>query len=415
MRGIQPSTRKLMAAVLALCVPAAAVFADNAGTSTAPAGRGVAAALASRSAATSAAASKGPATAASAATGPAATGPATATAPAAVKIPATVDEVKLAIDHGDYVPALNGIARILDPKHPLDYDRQALLFLRVECQVQLKQMTVALDSLEGIRKTAHQNAAKTDEAQAAAFIFLIHKSPALLYTPKTAVEKIPINILDRTARLRAYDALYADELAVTQQMAKEAALGTSLAPILKTCDELYSVQAVERLSTGDIVNTKKVAQQLVDAARTIITSGELADDRDLVSISVAANRQVTVRTGVNISGGRGRAAGSTQYRTQVVGLGAGDQRRLGEISSDCDGILDLIGRLRIMIEQADALAGIFDRASALKINVQSVNSGNVVQSLGAVPSDTPGAAGGRGRGRGGRGRGAAANPGNAGN
>jgi hypothetical protein len=302
--------------------------------------------------------------------------PATTTAPATsqaatastqAKTPETPDEIKQAFEHGEYALAVRGISRLLDPKHALDYDRMAMLMLRGECEFQMKQTTQALGTFDAIRKQAHKDADKKDEAQAAAIVFLIRKSPGLLYTPKTASDKTPINILDRGRRQEAYRKLYDDELAVAQQMAKEAAFGTSLAPIMAVCEELYSVQAVERLLTNDIVNTKKVAQQLLRSAQGIISAAIVADDAILTNIANASHRVGKVQVGGNNRG--------PIYSNQAVGVGPAQQRQIAGIMSDCDGVIDLIGRLQFMADQPNALDGLLDRTIALKARGQSVAAG----------------------------------------
>ena len=298
--------------------------------------------------------------------------PSPATAPA-VKVPLTPDDIKDLVDQGKYPQAIAGISRLLDPSHPADFDRTAMLMLRAECTLQLKQATNAINLLDSIRKLSHQNAARQDESKAAALIFLIHKSPSLLYTPKIAAVKTPIDILNRDTRELAYKDLYDDELAVSKQTAKEAAFGTSLTPIVKVADELYSVQAVEQVVTGGIAETKAVALQLIKSAQGIMVPALQQFDKQIVAISWA-------RTG------------GTSVQKQ----------NLGNIETACDGVRDLIDKLRVLADNPDALSGCYDRAAALKENCAAVIAGESVVSLGEVPGDNMNGNGGGGRARGGR-------------
>lgn len=310
-----------------------------------------------------------------------------ASAPALAKPPANIEEVQEAIDHAEYARALVGISRILSPDHPLDYDRHAVLMLRAECDLQLKQAVPAGEVLEGIRKKAHEDASTHDEYDATAMIFLIHKSPGLLYTPKTTSgSKVPISILDRTRRKDVYQDLYSDELAVTQQMTRDSAFGKSLAPIIKVCDQLFNVQSAEFVATGDIANSKKLAVQLVGSARLVIAGIERDYDAELVKISDSANQTVNVRTNTVVTGRGARG----QFRTERAGLSPTQSRRLAEISADCDLIADVIHRLRILADDPQALSVLLDRAAALKTNDQTIVTGGSIDSLGPIPPDTPG-------------------------
>ena len=309
--------------------------------------------------------------------------PATTSPPAGPKPAPTPDDIQNLVDQGQYSQAIAGINRLLDPKHPPDFDRTAMLMLRAECTLQLKQATATLDLLDGIRKQAHKDAAKLDEARAAAFMFLIHKSPGLLYTPKTGSDKIPVTILDRKSRDHTYRALYDDELSVSQQMAKEAAFGTSLAPIVKVTDELYSVQAVELVVTNGIANSKAVAQQLLKSTRTIVVPAEIAFDKDIVAISVDSHRLVTGGRGMSVRNG----VAQENYGTTVTGLSSRENERLNDIKKECQGVLDLINRLRILADDPNALSGPYGRAEALIENCSTVLAGGTVTYLGDVPDD----------------------------
>jgi len=348
-----------------------------------------------------------------AATVPAATAPTTApagtSASAAAKAPVTPEQIKALVDQGQYAQAIAAINHLLDPKHPPDFDRVAMLMLRGECTLQLKQSSTALDYLDAIRKQAHEDASRLDEARAAALMFLVRKSPGYLYTPKTASNKTPVEILPRNSRDGIYRFLYDDELAVSRQMAKEAAFGTTLAPVVKVADELYYVQAVELIVTGGIANTKAVAVQLVKSARPVMVRAELEFDNEIVAIAARANRLVT-GPGLTTFNGRGRSQGRLQVTT--VGLAAVDVQHLTSISGDCDGIILLIEKLRVLADNPNALSGPYDRAGALKVDCASVIAGDSVSSLGPVENDfsddevtgTPGSGRAGRAGRAGRGR-----------
>ncbi len=315
--------------------------------------------------------------------GPTTTAPA-ATAPARPKIPADTAEIQQAIDRGEYASAVSGISRLLAPSHPVDYDRHLLLMLRAECELQLKQTTQSISTLEGIRKVSHENAVIHDEYEALAMIFLIHKSPALTYTPKSGASRIPISILERTRRKELYNDLFTDEFAIVQKLSRDAAFDKKLDPVVAVCDQLLDVQSAEYVATGAIGKSRGLAVQMLGSAR--IAFSTLLRNYDAQVDQIASSRP-----------GRGPFRGVNQ----------GQSKTLNEIVYNCNLIADLIRRLRILADQPEALSRMLAYSEGLKQNAELLLAGNTIEPLGPLTEEDTGTGTtvnpGRGRGRAGRG------------
>ncbi len=156
-------------------------------------------------------------------------------APAPLPLPG---DLKQQVDAGEYRDALKGLSRVLDLKGAAaePYNRFEMLTLRAECQLQLRQTAAALDSLTAAQKQAASQGNADGVGASLAFADLIQRSPALRYTPKASngpLAKKPIDILDRSQRPQAYEALFADELTSAQQKVRQAETARQMPPILE--------------------------------------------------------------------------------------------------------------------------------------------------------------------------------------
>src|SRR5207248_1905113 len=108
---------------------------------------------------------------------------------------------------GQYQDALKALLRILELKGPAaaGYDRHEMLMLKAECQLQIKQSSAALDTLELARKEAAAAANEGHVMEASALAMLVRLSPGGNYTPQTGTIRKPIPIHDRTLRKAGYD------------------------------------------------------------------------------------------------------------------------------------------------------------------------------------------------------------------
>jgi len=285
-------------------------------------------------------------------TPPASPPPAPTAHPAGSNELLTGDEVHKLVDAGQYQDALRAVIRILNLSGPAaaPYDRHDMLMVKAECQLQIRQPSMAIGTLDVVKKEALTAQKPDDVLKAAAFAGLIQKSPNGFYTPKTAAIKTPIKIADRTTRKSAYDALYADELALFTPKQTAADNGQSLPPFLAAAKLADALRPAEYGSTGSTKQTDEAIKDLADHALKLITStlDDLSTKTD--QISEAANRVITEQ--VTVAGNGGRMYQSQQTRRQ--GLTGTDAQDLHDIDATCKKIPQATSELaRAFSTQAD--------------------------------------------------------------
>jgi len=274
---------------------------------------------------------------------------------------ASADDVKALLDAKKYQEAERLVVRLLDLRGAAaPPDRAQLFILRAECQFQLHQNPSALASLEQAAKEASLASNPDDAGQAAAFTYLIQKSPRDLYTPITGTSKKPIDILDRTTRKTAYQALFADALAILQQKLKTANTDGTLPPILEIAKDVPGLRGAELMSTNATKESDRFAS---DAARTAskIISTTLSDyETTLSQITMAADQMVPNNTG-------------TMNQYQRVGLTGDQSQTLQNIENTCRRIPAAVVELTKAFNNPDPFMhlatraeGIADRARAAR-------------------------------------------------
>jgi hypothetical protein len=242
------------------------------------------------------------------------------------------DELHKLVDAGQYKDALRGLARPLQLRGPAAgaYDRHDLLMLKAECLIQSHDNATALATLALAHKESAAAAKPEEVLLADALAELIQKSTGGVYLPKTGASRLPIKLLDRSARKSAYDALFADQFTLFQQKAAAASNAKSLPPFLEAAKSAAAVRAVEFASTGSNTQSSDVMKDLADHALKLLT--DVLDDLDVkqTRISTAANRQITETYYANA-----RGQSYPQNRTHKAGLGPNDPAALKEIIETC--------------------------------------------------------------------------------
>jgi hypothetical protein len=211
----------------------------------------------------------------------------------------TAEQIKAQVEAGQYRPALQSLLRVLNLKGALaeGYDRFAMLMLRAECQLQVKETRSALDTLEQAKKEAAGKADPDRVGEAAAMTLLIQRSPGMKYTPKTStgpLAKKPIDILDRTTRQEAYKALFEDELATARATVRRAEAAAALPPLMEAAKAAGVLRGLEKAATGDVLQSKELTDGLASHAALLVSNG--VNDLSLRTEAIAARANTIVTT-----------------------------------------------------------------------------------------------------------------------
>lgn len=189
----------------------------------------------------------------------------------------TADDIRSALESGDFPSAVRGANRLLSLKGELaeGVDRVEIYTLRGEAQLALKQRDAASTSFTSAATEATD---RNKSAIATATALLIQKSPGLHYTPKhraaidAAATTQPIDILSEEGRKTAFLALYADERITLSANVKTATSATSLPPIVSALKSLHRVQSLEIAATGSDVDTHGAVEDIQAHAISLLTS-----------------------------------------------------------------------------------------------------------------------------------------------
>jgi hypothetical protein len=199
------------------------------------------------------------------------------------------------VDDGQYREALRSLQRVLGLKGAAaaPYNRAEMLMLRAECQLQIREPSAALTTLDAVAKEARgskDQASNPDMfGKALALTVLVNKSANLQYTPKTRTGPLapkPINILDRAARPEAYKALFTDILPDAKAKVRAMENTTALQPLLDTAKALAALRGMEKVANGAEDESAMLANQL--ATRATILLGNSVADMNAAADSIAA-------------------------------------------------------------------------------------------------------------------------------
>ena len=247
---------------------------------------------------------------------------------------ANLDYVNGLMDGGKYKEALQLLARLYETPA---VDKPALLMMRGECQLQIHEMGSAVSTLQQASRDANTANNTVEANQAAAFAFLIQKSaPKNVYTPVNSPEKTPIDILDRTKRKLAYQALLQDEVVVLQAKVRAATTSGTLPPFLEIARDVPALKGIERNANGGTKQSDQFAKDAANSAAKVITNALSDMDQQISQISVLAEHLVDTGPGGQVGPTfRTGVMQSTTGGLQHQGLTGDSVTRLQNIQSTC--------------------------------------------------------------------------------
>jgi hypothetical protein len=287
----------------------------------------------------------------------------------------TEKEIRTQVDAGEYRDALKGLGRALDLKgKPAEgMDRVALLMLRAECQLQLKETQATLASLEQARKEAAAGGRGDDVGTALAMTALIQKSVAFKYTPKTSNGPLtpkPMDILNRQTRQEVFKALFADQLLPTRAKVKQAEQSRTMPPVLEAAKLTSALRAIEKAANNETTESEEMAKTLGQHAVDMLTNsvGDLSGQVD--AIFKYANTVVTVPMA------RYDQTSGKSWIEQVSrrhGIDGNQPQQLKQIQTTCGQVETAANEMSLLLPASgEAFKNVATSATALKTRAGEV-------------------------------------------
>lgn len=224
----------------------------------------------------------------------------------------TMPEIQRLYDEKLYAEALRAIGRITSLRQvPPDYDQHALLTLKAECHLRLRQQPLAIDSFE---KAAKATENERDRAVAAATALLIKRSTGFAYKPKSGGEgkpPQPIDVVEPEPRKQALAALFEDEWKAKQATLKRARQSGALPQLSAAIDEISELRILELAATGKDERCQSAVEEIVESAVDAIAAALPRMDAAVREIDRRA-LEVVVNEKEGTSGPRGLTSNDMQ-------------------------------------------------------------------------------------------------------
>ena len=252
--------------------------------------------------------------------------------------PPSVDEIQNLYTSGDYKGALQKISRVLSLKGDAakSYDRHALLRLKAESHLKLRDTKAAADAFSKAAKEAPDEATGAEDTASET---VIKRSKNLAFTPKATKEKdkpAPIDVSDPEKRKEAFAALLAEQKAELESRAKAARQAKSLPPILEGLKLVGAFRTTELAATGEETQSRELVDELGGRAHKLMAEA-LEDMAETVDgIEEAANDLQEVAVPLRSPTGRGATLERTYKR---AGLTTDDRKDLNRVIADCKKIV----------------------------------------------------------------------------
>ena len=172
----------------------------------------------------------------------------------------SLDTARVDAARGEYRAALQKIATLLaPPKEPLPADRYALLMLKAECQLQLKDRLGAAITFKSAAKAAG-DVAQLAEARANAMV--VERSSSGTYTPAFAIGESPIDVLNPESRKKAMARLQQEIWTKNKADLDQAMRSDTLPPIERVFSAVAEAYCLELATTGEAKQTGPAMREL---------------------------------------------------------------------------------------------------------------------------------------------------------
>jgi hypothetical protein len=204
-----------------------------------------------------------------------------------------VAEAQKAFDAGDYRGVLQKSSQAMSLREsPLPAaDRYALLMLRGESLLRLKERTYAIDAFEAASRAAGREQIKP-AALAKADAQIISRSQGSVYRPANGGDGI--DIVNPASRQKAMKAAFDDGMAEKLPAIKSALEGTQLPPMLALVPALGDLYVLESAATGgDPKKTTEILKSFGAHARALMGTELARVDKRIDNLSDLANSLIS--------------------------------------------------------------------------------------------------------------------------
>jgi hypothetical protein len=284
----------------------------------------------------------------------------------------SMSDLQESFDARRYNDVIKQIAPLLLLKDdaPGAYDRTALLAIKAESQLQLRQTSLAADTFAQLAKElTAKNASNESIAGFSTLSLLARRSPGGKYSPKqpttaplTAGDRgnprAPIDILPEDSRKTALLALFNDENRALSSRVESALRQAALPSLLGVIKAVGDVSSLELAATGAEAESKRTLDRLRQHSLTLLSGALKTMSTQVTTIEKSAN---TSKTSVMRSTG-----GAETRQTVKRGLYADDTASLKEISNSCGQIYQACDEFaKAMPGGADAYSAVREDAAML--------------------------------------------------
>ena len=244
----------------------------------------------------------------------------------------SVDDLKQMFKDAKYGDVVKETTRQIGLTGPsaASVDKFAVLSLRGESQLRLKQVLPAADSFA---KAAKETKEPKDASIARATEVLLKKSPALSYTPKPTkadAKPAPIGVVEDADRKKAFEALWVDEWAAVSPKLEKFKEEKSLPAVMDAVKLVGAAHAIDVAAHGDATDSAAAMTALGDHAREIIGAAMKSMMSRVGEIQTVADKQQTQT-------GRAPGGGGILVATKR-GLYSNDIKELKGIIDTCNKI-----------------------------------------------------------------------------
>jgi hypothetical protein len=262
------------------------------------------------------------------------------TAPAATPAPPapTIDEVQSALSQKDYQTAIKLASKLLALHGPAaqGLNRYQLLMAKAEAQVGMK--TVSSASLT-FRAAAKETGDLREKGLAQWTGELLHRAGSTTYTPKqgaiTGEKRGPFDLTDLDQRKDALAALLDEYLTAIAPDVKTATRSQKLPEILPVLKRIADLNLLDIVVNGSDDKTAGLGNELLDHARTLLTTALKTDWARLNDIDAHASATTTVPVQQIVNG-----QSVTQNVTRANGLSNSNRQEISNIIEVCGKIHD---------------------------------------------------------------------------
>jgi hypothetical protein len=149
-------------------------------------------------------------------------------------------------------------------------DRHEVLMLVAECDLQLRHIPDALDTLDLAAKESGQTDDWPRRAQAISLAAIVRAAPGLIYSPKVGEDHRPLNLTDPDQRKEAMQKLFDERYTYCSHRQRLGKEDESIQRLLDEASAFDECRALEQSGTGATQKTDALGDHLAVLAHKMI-------------------------------------------------------------------------------------------------------------------------------------------------